>query len=319
MMETQDEYSKIWDAIQSANHVTVTMHTHPDGDALGSALGLYHTLLFHGVKVAIANATAQITPEFNFLSGFNKIKTELPQKSDLIICCDSANAERIKFDLTDKKVICFDHHISNTYFGDWNIDAQKASTAEVVYDFIRKTSIEINRPAAQALYAGIASDSRFFTIARTSKETFAMVSELIDRGVDPAYIADQMQRRKSLAKLRLNGYVLTSMELFADGRLSTILLDIEIQKQTGAQRHDTDEAAELMLSLVSVEVSMMVLVLEPEVFKISLRSKGRVDVNAVIAPFNGGGHANAAGAVVESREEVDALRQELIKQLRSLD
>jgi phosphoesterase RecJ-like protein len=292
------------------------MHQRPDGDALGSALGLLHALTLLKKKVSVANLTTPMSHELAFLPGFEKVRSSVPAKYDLMITVDSATLGLIGIEKPDRPVINLDHHQSSTMFGDINlVDANKASTAEVVLEFLAHRSVQLNRPSAIAFYTALCSDTQNFTTARVTHKTFDLAGELIDRGANPAFIAKSLNRHKSLSKMRLHGKCLSEMKLSHSARVASISIPPEWQKETGSSIREADEIADLMLSLATVEVSFMLIETETGHVKGSMRSEGEIDVSKIAAYFNGGGHQNAAGLFVQN-SSLEAVSEKIEDLLR---
>ena len=139
----------IWNEIQRAGHIVITMHRRPDGDAIGSALGLYN-MLVPTKRVSLFNISKEIKREFAFLPGFDRIRDTLPSKFDLMITLDSASLDLVRIERPEAKIINIDHHKSNTFFGDWNlVDENLPSCGEVVFKLLEENGVRLNRAAAR--------------------------------------------------------------------------------------------------------------------------------------------------------------------------
>ena len=306
-----------WKKIEKASHIVITMHRRPDGDALGSALGLYN-ILRQKTKVSLFNVTSALPREFAFLPGYERIKTTLPPKFDLMVTLDSATFELIEIEHPGVPVINIDHHKSNTGYGEGNVvDSSYPSCGEVVLAFLEANGVALNRPAALCLYTSLVSDSQFFATDRVNERTFETARKLLAYGVDPAEVAHAIRLNRSLAQVRLHGVVLSSFELFDDGRIVSIVIDEAMQRHTGAGLMESVHVADELLTLCTVRVAMMIFVIPGEGLKVSLRSKGGVDLSALAGQYGGGGHENAAGLFVQ---ETDAheFEKQLIEKLRGL-
>lgn len=306
-----------WKKIEKAGHVVITMHRRPDGDALGSALGLYH-ILRGQKKVSLFNVTADLPREFAFLPGFERIKTLLPPKFDLMVTLDSATFDLIEIEHPGVPVINIDHHPSNTGYGEGNIvDATLPSCGEVVLAFLEAGGVRLNRPAALCLYASLVSDTQFFVTDRVNARTFETARKLLEFGVDPGDVARQIRQNRPLSQARLHGAVLSSFALFCDGRVASVVIDEAMQQRTGAGLMESAHVADELLTLCTVEVAVMIFVVEGEGLKVSLRGKGGVDLSTLASRYGGGGHHNAAGLFVR---ETDAhkFEQEIIETTRGL-
>ena len=306
-----------WKKLEKASHIVITMHRRPDGDALGSALGLYN-ILRQKTKVSLFNVTSELPREFAFLPGFDRIKTILPPKFDLMVTLDSATFELIEIEHPGVPVINIDHHKSNTHYGEGNvIDASYPSCGEVVLAFLEANGVALNRPAALCLYTALASDTQFFATDRVDGRTFETARKLLAYEVNPGEVATRIRQNRPLSQARLHGAVLSSFELFCDGRVASVVIDEAMQQHTGGGLMESAHVADELLTLCTVQVAVMIFVVPGEGLKVSLRSKGGVDLSALAEAYGGGGHRNAAGLYVP---ETDACKFEkkLIEKLRGL-
>lgn len=246
-----------------------------------------------GHRVEVANATKDLPRHLDFLEGFGKIKAKMDYEDSLVISCDCGSLDRLGFDLEGRTVVNIDHHPSNTRFGALNlVRSEGVSSSEVAYRFF-EPFFEIPRASAEAFYAALISDTRYFTTANVSDETFEVARELIRLGVEPGAVAQQMLQRRSLASLRVLGKALESLRLYLDGKVAVMTVTREVLEATGARYDDLDGIVDYARSLVTVEVAILI-VERPRSRKVSLRSKG-ADVMRIAQAFGGGGHTVAAG------------------------
>jgi phosphoesterase RecJ-like protein len=306
-----------WIRIEKASHIVVTMHRRPDGDALGSALGLYNTLRAHK-KVSLFNVTPELPREFAFLPGFDRIKTVLPPKFDLMVTLDSATFDLIAIEHPGIPVINIDHHQSNTDYGAGNVvDASLPSCGEVVLAFLEANGIRLNRPAALCLYTALASDTQFFATDRVDVRTFESARKLLDYGVKPAEVARHIRQNRPLSQARLHGAVLTGFGLFCDGRVASVVIDEAMQRHTGAGLTESAHVADELLTLSTVQVAVMIFVVEGQGLKVSLRGKESVNLSDLASRYGGGGHRNAAGLFVRGMGAHE-FEKKIIDELRGL-
>lgn len=293
-------YSEVWAKIVNAKSIVIASHIHPDGDTIGSGLGLYCVLKELGKRVSLFNATKEELPrEFDFLEGYHKIQNRLPKFFDLIISCDCGSLDRLKIDKGDCELINIDHHKSNTNFGDINVVVPSASSAGiVVYKMLRANSIKIPKSSATALFTSITEDTNFFRYGGIDETTFDAASDLVRNGANPEEISKKVKSRQSLAKTRLIAYMLNNFELHVDGTVASIIFEQKVLDQTGAKRSDTKNIVSMLRDIVTVKVSFMLLE-EKNSFKVSLRSDGDIDVSHISMMYGGGGHRGAAGFNIE--------------------
>lgn len=300
-----------------ADHVVITMHRRPDGDALGSALGLYN-ILRPLKKVSLFNSSPEIRREFAFLPGFDRIRSTLPPKFDLLVTFDSAGFEMLQIDRPECPVVNIDHHVSNTGFGDYNVvDATLSSCGEVVFNLLEANGVRLNKAAALCLYTSIVSDTQFFSTDRVDAATFGRVRTLLEWGISPYDVAVKIRQNRPLSQLRLHGEALSRFALFVNGRVAMVTIDTAMQKRTGATILESEFVADELLAMGTVFVGVMIFEVEGRGIKVSLRGKGHVDLSLLAGRFGGGGHYNAAGIFIEATEAKD-FEKTMIEALRSV-
>lgn len=295
--------TKAFEAIQNARYILILTHLNPDPDTLSSALALSNYLTENKKKHKVFNKSKDLPSNLDFLTNFSKVTHILPKFFDLIIYMDCGDINRVgmSFD-TSITTINFDHHQSNDNFATYNfVDINKASTAEVVFEFFEANNMEISKNSAECFYTGIYDDSIHFSTPRVNKKTFDKVSKLLEKNIDPNYIAEKLTRRDSLAKYRIIPRVLDSLELHLEGRVATIYLKEEWLKETGASIADCDIAADMVLNIKIVDIVIFARVINNKT-RLSLRSKNNVRVDDIAKAFDGGGHVMAAGCKHESTE-----------------
>jgi len=301
-----DEFKELLDSHKA---VTVVSHIRPDGDTIGSVLALFNSLKLSGKQVEIVCADSDLPLKLDFLEGFSKYKSKIDYKDSLVITLDCADLSRTGFDLEGRVVVNIDHHKSNTNFGVLNIVEVEVSTTAVLYKLL-KSGFEINKSVAEALYAGLLTDSQNFTTTLVDKNTFKMASELLEYDLEPSFIAQMINRRQSLAHTRLIARAIDSLRLYKDGKIALMSISQEDLKATGAKISDVDGIIDFGISLVTAQIAVLIGEIEG-LLKVSLRSKD-VDVSKVAIAFGGGGHKNAAGFETKN-EDINSLKEKILK------
>jgi len=297
------------DLLERHDRITILSHIHPDADAIGTALGIYHWLRERGKRVEVANATTDIPRHLDFLPGFGKIKNRIDFDDALIISCDCGSIDRLGFDLEGRTIVNIDHHMTNTRFGVLNlVETDAVASAEVAYQLLKELHT-VSAQSATAFYAALVSDTRNFTTSNMHAGVFALAQELVEHGVSIPDVTRQMLHRRSLASLRILGEAIASLELLHSGDLAIMSVRREDRLRWGAQISDLDGIVDYGRSLVTVRIAML-LVEHDECIKVSLRSKG-VDVSPIASHFGGGGHREAAGFEVEGAT-IDQVRTLLL-------
>ena len=312
-------YKKAYELIKEADNIALISHINPDGDALGSSLAFYFLLKKMNKKVKVVNVTDILPYNLNFLPGFDQIKKELPKRVDLLISFDCGSFERLGIDRRDFKIINFDHHISNTKFGDINIiEPDFASTSQVVYKFFKINDIQISKESAICIYTALVTDTGFFQYESVNEKVFEVAKDLVRCGVKPDFIAKMLNEREPLAKIRLLAKILDTLTLYINAKVAVVTLTQKMLKECGATVDMAENASNIARSLATVEVGVLLREEEDGRIKVSLRSKNYVDVSKIALMFEGGGHKRAAGFVSKYRdfkavldELLDVLKKEL--------
>ena len=309
------EYTKALELIEKSRYVLIITHVNPDPDSIGSALALSNFFHENKIKHKVFNISSDLPQNLDFIPRFEKISDQLPAFFDLAISVDCGTYKRLGFELDSSiPLINFDHHKSNNSFGVVNIvDPMKSSTAELVFEFFKHNGLYITKDSATALYVGIYDDTLAFSLGRCDEKTFEKINFLVECGASPSEIANKLLRRDSLAKYRIIPKVLDSLELFKEGEVASIIAKEEWFKQTGAHNRDCEDALDMIMSISVVRIAFFVRVVNG-VSRVSLRSKGKIDVSAIAGEFGGGGHFNAAGCTIETLD-VEKAKEIVLKEI----
>lgn len=310
-------YKEALELIDRSKSIVLISHINPDGDALGSQLALYFILKKMNKRVRVVNITKELPYNLDFLPGFKEIKKSLPNNFDLLISFDSGDFNRLGIEKKEGiKVINFDHHISNTKYGDINlIEPDFASTSEVVYKFLRLNSIKIPKESAICIYTALVSDTGFFQYESVNKRVFLMAAELVDIGVDPSFIAKMLNEREPLSKIRLMAKILDTLTLYLNATVAVLRLTQKMLKESGASVDHAENASNIARSLATVEVGILLREEEDGYIKVSLRSKNYIDVSKIAKLFGGGGHKRAAG-FKSSYKDFDTILNAILEVLK---
>ena len=308
-------YPKALELIEKSRYILIITHVNPDPDSIGSALALSNLFAENKIKHKVFNISSDLPKNLDFLNRFDKITNILPPFYDLAICVDCGTYKRLGFDLPkDVPLINFDHHASNNNFGTINIvDPYKSSTAEIVFEFFKHNGLNISKYSAQSLYCGIYDDTLAFSLGRCDEETFKKVNFLVECGASPSFIANKLLRRDSLAKYRIIPKVLDSLELHKDGEIATIYALEEWFKTTGAHARDCEDALDMIMSMQIVQVAFFIRFTNGAC-RVSLRSKNELDVSKIASIFDGGGHFNASGCTIDTKD-VEVAKNLVLKEV----
>ena len=309
------EYTKALELIEKSRYILIITHVNPDPDSIGSALALSNLFHENKIKHKVFNVSADLPQNLDFIPRFEKISDQLPAFFDLAISLDCGTYKRLGFELDPSiPLINFDHHKSNNNFGAVNIvDPMKSSTAELVFEFFKHNGLYITKNSATALYVGIYDDTLAFSLGRCDETTFEKINFLVECGASPSEIANKLLRRDSLAKYRIIPKVLDSLELYKEGEVASIIAKEEWFKQTGAHNRDCEDALDMIMSIAVVRIAFFVRIVNGE-SRVSLRSKGKIDVSKIAAEFGGGGHFNASGCTIETLD-VEKAKEIVLKEI----
>jgi bifunctional oligoribonuclease and PAP phosphatase NrnA len=306
--------------IEAGREFLITAHVDPDGDAVGSCLGLKLALNQLGKTADVVlesplPATLLFLPE----SGTIRRPEEIRKKYDAAFVLDSSSLDRAG-NVAERclnpgaKVAVIDHHWGNERFGDIRlVNPESSATAELVYDLIELLRVSISPEIAECLYTGILSDTGGFRYANTSSRTLRVAAKLVERGANAPRVAEALYATKTAPSLRILGLALASLETKSGGRIGAMTISRAMFEIAGATPEDADGIVQYAKSLVGARVGILVQEVAPNEIRASLRSDGTVDVNAVASRFGGGGHRNAAGLRV--RGELERVRSDLFQAL----
>jgi phosphoesterase RecJ-like protein len=291
----------------------LTTHINPDGDGLGSEVALGLWLRAMGKEVRILNDSA-VPSAFRFLAhtipleGFEPERAETAfNQADAIVVLDTSNRPRIGrlAPLLDRHAIpiaVVDHHVSHARgFGQVNvIEPQASATGEIVWQLVHEAGATITREMAEALYVALMTDTGSFRYSNTDTEAHRMAAELLSLGLDPQRLYAQVHSHASAERMRFFGEVLSALELQSEGRLVVLEASPEMFQRHGLSGADTDGLVDLPRGIAGAEAVALFSEVEPGKVKVSLRSTGRVTIDAVATRLGGGGHPHAAGAMLQA-------------------
>ena len=285
--------------IQDAKTIAIVGHIRPDGDCVGSCLGLYNYLIDNYGDKQVVVYLQPIADKFAFLNGADVIRcTNDNRIYDLCISLDCGDTDRhgefASIFANAKDSVCFDHHRSNQGFGNFFVcEPDSSSCCEVLYGFFEND--KINTACAECLYLGIVHDTGVFKYPSTSERTMQIAGSLISKGARSQYIIDHTFYTVTFKQNQLSGQALLNAKLHFDGKVISTVVTEEMFKQFDACKTDTDGIVDKIRVTEGVEVAIFVYQLNADTFKYSLRSVSYVDVSRIAVAFGGGGHIRAAG------------------------
>ena len=288
----------------SAKKVAITGHVNPDGDCIGSVLAIYNYISTVYPEIKLSAYLEEFSDKFIFLKNSENIKqsVEEDEEFDLLICVDSADIQRLGFSEVllqkSKESINIDHHVTNTKFTDETcLEADASSTAEVIYTLLNKEKID--KAVAECLYTGMVHDTGVFRYSCTSPKTMRIAADLMEKGIDYTTIVDESFYEKSYLQNQILGRTLLESILILDGKCIFSYVNRKMMNFYEVTKKDLDGIIEQLRQTRGVEVAIFLYEVETQKYKVSLRSKTKVDVSKIAAFFGGGGHVRAAGCTMD--------------------
>jgi bifunctional oligoribonuclease and PAP phosphatase NrnA len=285
----------------------VVAHENPDGDAIGSTLALSLALREMGKNVVAYN-TDTVPEAMFYLQGSELFTQELPNNAhfDVAFVLDSGEVERTGLPVEQlcETMINIDHHPHSTFGDICYLDTEASATAVLIYRILVESGHTISQDVAAALYLGILSDTGSFRYSSANEESFDIAGKLVALGIDPWDTASNLYESYAPERMRLLGIVLPSLNVSSCGRFATMFMTMQDLKTADALDEHADGFVNYPRAVRGVEVALFFNEVEKGQFKISLRSRGKIDVGNLARQLGGGGHHNAAGARISGPEDV---------------
>jgi phosphoesterase RecJ-like protein len=293
------------DRLKRARRVLLTSHRNPDGDAIGSELALAELARHFGVEPVILNRdSAPVTlgelPGIESVTVAEAPPRDFPDGFDLVITVECPELDRCGFEGLDAlPILNIDHHLANPAYGEVNyLDEEAPAVGEMIWTMFKAAGVEPTADTAVNAYVALATDTGDFRYSNAHPRAFAAAAEMVSAGADPPTISEWVHDGRSVASVRLLGEALKTLRFRCDGRLASLAVDQAAFARAGADSTDTEEIINIPRAISGVEAVVFCKQWEPDVVKVSLRSRRDVDVRSVAAVFGGGGHTNAAGCAI---------------------
>ena len=315
--------ARIRKLIEVSERFLVAAHMNPDGDAISSTLALGNALVEMGKEVVFYNGDP-VPFLYRFLPGASSLVNSLdsPEEKpfDVGFILDSGELRRTGEHLVDKcrVLVNIDHHTNSERFSDffW-VDEKASSTGTLIYRLLDSfPGYQISLQVATCLYTALLSDTGSFRFANTDEETFRLASKLLETGVDAEKIATQLYENQEERTLHLLAQALNTLKVSDCGRIASISVTNACMQKTGTGPEHTDGFINYPRSIRGIEIAILFREIESGIFKVGLRSKGKVDVARVAREFGGGGHSRAAGATLNGT--LEEISERIIRYLQQL-
>jgi len=315
----KDQIHAFGDLVSRADRILIISHIRPDGDAVGSTLGLGLILEEMGKEVSLVLEDG-VPKVFNHLTGTDRIIREAVGVFDLVIVVDSSDIERIGSVLDDfgEPDVNIDHHPTNTQFAKLNLVRDTAvATVEIIYDLVQELSYPINLPIAEALLTGLLTDSLGFRTSNTNPQTLRIAAELMEVGANLPMLYRKAMLEKSIEAVKYWGQGLSGIQ--KEDRLVWASLSLEDRIAADYPGRDDADLINVLARIKETDISVVFVEQKNGSVKVSWRSRPGFDVSIIATQFGGGGHKPAAGADIKGdlkrvQEEVlEATRKSLKK------
>ena len=311
------------DILKGKKRVALGGHVRPDGDCVGSCMGLYHYLKEQYPEIGTDVYLEEVPEAYRMIKDTDEVKTQITDGDvyDLFICLDCGDMQRLGFSMplfeNAKETLCVDHHISNDAFADNNyVVPEASSTSELIYTLL--DAEKISCASAEALYMGIVHDTGVFQYSCTSPETMEIAADLMRKGINGSEIIDKTYFEKTYIQNQILGRALLESMLIMDKKCIVSVIRQKSMKFFQAKPSDLEGIVSQLRQTKGVEVAIFLHEISPQKFKVSLRSKGKVDVSEIAKYFGGVGHVRAAGVTMEgsSHDVINNITARIVLQLK---
>ncbi len=315
-MATSPEIRQIVDAIHGRQRFVLSSHSRPDGDSIGSQLAMAYALRALGKEVEVINVDPAPPPLMAFPGVPDiRIAPHADGEFDAAIIMECGDLARTGVSGLERFfVVNIDHHPGNSGYGQINwFDPGAAACGEMVFDVVRALGVSLTVEMATHIYLAILTDTGSFHYSSISPRTFDICREALEAGVDPVLVARQVYDSNNMGRLKLFGAVLSAMQIDPAGRIAILYVDHEMARAAGGTYDDTEGLVNLPLTVKEIQVVVFFKQEEGDEYRVSMRSKGTIDVGAVAKEFGGGGHKNAAGCTVTGA--IETLQKLLVEKI----
>ena len=321
MTTTSPEIARIADALRARQRFVLSSHSRPDGDSIGSQLAMIYALRAMGKEAIAVNADPAPPPLMAFPGVRDiRIAPSVEGDFDAAIIMECGDLKRTGVTGLDRFfLVNIDHHPGNTGYGDvtW-FEPRAAACAEMVYDVVQALGVPLTKEIATHVYLAIHTDTGSFHYSGISPRTFEICRDCLLAGVDPVQVARSLYDSNNMGRLKLFGAVLGAMQIDPTGRIAIVYVDHEMARTAGGTYDDTEGLVNLPLTVKEIEAVIFFKQEKGDEYRVSLRSKGDLDIGVIAKEYGGGGHKNAAGATVTG--PIEELQKALVEKIeRAID
>ena len=313
--------------LMGAGSVAIGGHARPDGDCVGSCLGLCQYIRENCKDKRVDVYLEEIPESFQFIEAAKEIRHEIPEEQtvyDLFICLDCGDKDRLEFSIplfdAAKHTLCVDHHISNRGFAEENyVVPDASSTSELICRLLEEDKLSLE--TASSLYLGIVHDTGVCQYSCTSPETMRIAAGLLEKGVDGPKIIQDTFYEKTYAQNQILGRALLESIVFMDGACIASYVKKNVMEFYGVTPKDLEGIVSQLRVTKGVEVAIFMYEQKTNIYKVSLRSKDKIDVSRIAQYFGGGGHRKAAGFTMHGspHDVLNNLSEQIELQMRKTE
>ena len=284
--------------------VLIFSHTRPDGDTIGSSTALKMALESKGIKADIVCDYQDLPKGLEILKGALEIKkpSEITDVYDahFAVDCSTSSVFGATYKIFEKceQTFCIDHHISNSYYAKHTFVKESGACTENIYDLLVEMGVDINEDIANSILLGIVTDTGSFGHNSTTDRTLEIASILVKKGGKLSEIVKKMFKNQSRQRAKLYAKVISGLRYYLDGQVAVIVTTDSLLKECNATPTMTEGFIDFPLSIEGVEVAISLLEVNDKKYKVSFRSKGKINVNEIASLYGGGGHIFASGAML---------------------
>ena len=290
--------SQVVELIENKDKFAITTHIRPDGDGVGSSLGLCWLLQSLG-KSAEVIVRDNIPVAYHTLPGAAEIRKvpSIDREYDAVFVIECSDVERPGIEgLRDQFTVNIDHHATSAHFGSINwIDSTASAVGEMIYNLCKAIGGRVSKEIAECLYMALVTDTGSFHFPNTTDRTLKVASELVKAGVKPAEISEAVYNSYSWSRIELMRRVLATVKRDQSGRVAWLRQTLAMKEESGAVNGDNNGFVNIPLAAADVVAVVYMREVGDEEYRVSLRSKGNTNVAKIAEKFGGGGHKNAAG------------------------
>ena len=309
--------SQVVELIENKQKFGITTHVKPDGDGVGSSLGLCWLLRSLG-KSAEVIVRGDVPAAYHSLPGAGEIRDieKIDREYDAIFIIECSDLDRPGIaGLENEFTVNIDHHATSAHFGTINwIDSTASAVGEMIYNLCKAIGGRITREIAECVYMALVTDTGSFHFSNTTDRTLKVASELIKVGVKPAEISEAVYNNYPWSRIELMRQVLETVRRDDSGMVASMRQTLKMREQAGAVDGDNNGFVNIPLAARDILAAVYMREVGPNEFRVSLRSKGDINVAKVAEKFGGGGHRNAAGLRIEG--DWDEKERELVEAVR---